>query len=104
MVTPIAPAGPPCIRTSIHHATGTNTVHALTRRVHMHQAVSIGEALRAAGDTAWCMWTRLVSAWTVFVPVAWWIEVRMHGGPAGAIGVTIFYLAVLAAAFLWRFH
>jgi MATE family multidrug resistance protein len=66
--------------------------------------LTIGEALRAAGDTAWCMWTRLVSAWTVFVPVAWWAVVRMHGGPAGAIGVTIFYLAVLALAFLWRFR
>jgi len=66
--------------------------------------LTIGEALRAAGDTAWCMWTRLVSAWTVFVPVAWWAITVLHGGPLAAIGVTIFYLAVLAAAFLWRFR
>jgi len=66
--------------------------------------LTIGEALRAAGDTAWCMWARLLSAWTVFVPVAWWAVTLRHGGPLAAIGVTIFYLAVLAAAFLWRFR
>jgi MATE family multidrug resistance protein len=66
--------------------------------------LTIGEALRAAGDTAWCMWARLLSAWTVFVPVAWWVITVRHGGPLAAIGVTIFYLAVLAAAFLWRFR
>jgi len=65
--------------------------------------LTIGEALRAAGDTAWCMWARLLSAWTVFVPVAWWAITLRHGGPLAAIGVTIFYLAVLACAFLWRF-
>jgi len=66
--------------------------------------LTIGETLRAAGDTAWCMWARLLSAWTVFVPVAWWAVTLRHGGPMAAIGVTIFYLAVLACAFLWRFR
>jgi MATE family multidrug resistance protein len=66
--------------------------------------LTVGEALRAAGDTAWCMWTRLVSAWIVFVPVAWWAVTLRHGGPAAAIGVTVFYLAVLASAFVWRFR
>ncbi len=66
--------------------------------------LTIGEALRAAGDTAWCMWTRLVSAWTVFVPIAWWAVTVRGGGPSAAIGVTVFYLAVLAMAFVWRFR
>jgi MATE family, multidrug efflux pump len=66
--------------------------------------LTVGEALRAAGDTAWCMWARLLAAWTVFVPVAWWAVTLRHGGPLAAIGVTIFYLAVLACAFLWRFR
>src|SRR5262249_50626836 len=44
--------------------------------------LTIGEALRAAGDTAWCMWVRLVSAWTIFVPVAWWAVTLRHGGPS----------------------
>src|SRR5262249_47595121 len=56
--------------------------------------LTVGEALRAAGDTAWCMWTRLVSAWTVFVPIAWYAVTVRGGGPAAAIGVTIFYVAV----------
>ena len=66
--------------------------------------LTVGEALRAAGDTAWCMWMRLVSAWTVFVPIAWWVVTVRGGGPSAAIGVTVFYLAVLALAFLWRFR
>jgi len=66
--------------------------------------LTIGEALRAAGDTAWCMWARLLSAWTIFLPVAWWAVTTLHGGPAAAIGVIVFYLAVLATAFLWRFR
>jgi MATE family multidrug resistance protein len=65
--------------------------------------LTIGEALRAAGDTAWCMWTRLVAAWTIFVPVAWWVVSVRGGGPVATIGVVVFYLAVLALAFLWRF-
>jgi MATE family multidrug resistance protein len=66
--------------------------------------LTIGEALRAAGDTAWCMWTRLVSAWTIFVPVAWYVVSVRGGGSSAAIGVTVFYIAVLAAAFVWRFR
>jgi MATE family multidrug resistance protein len=65
--------------------------------------LTVGEALRAAGDTAWCMWMRLVSAWTVFVPVAWYVVTVRGGGPAAVVGVTVFYVALLALAFLWRF-
>ncbi len=66
--------------------------------------LTVGEALRAAGDTTWCMWMRLASAWTVFVPVAWWVVNVRGGGPSAAIGVTVFYIAVLAMAFIWRFR
>lgn len=65
--------------------------------------MTIGEALRAAGDTAWCMWTRLAAAWTIFLPVAWWAVSVRGGGPVATIGVIVFYLAILALAFLWRF-
>jgi len=65
--------------------------------------LTIGEALRAAGDTAWCMWTRLVAAWSIFLPVAWWAVSVRGGGPVATIAVIVFYLAVLALAFLWRF-
>jgi len=40
----------------------------------------------------------------VFVPVAWWAVTTLHGGPLAAIGVIVFYLGVLATAFLWRFR
>jgi len=66
--------------------------------------LSIGEALRAAGDTAWCMWARLAAAWTLFLPVAWWAVTVRGGGPTTVIAVIVFYLAVLAVAFVWRFR
>lgn len=65
--------------------------------------LTIGEALRAAGDTAWCLWARLVIAWCVFLPVGWFAIVRLHAGPNGAMWCVVFYLAVLAAALAWRF-
>ncbi len=65
--------------------------------------ITIGEALRGAGDTAWCMWARLGIAWLLFVPVAWWWVGAHGGGPLAAIGAVVIYLAVLAMAFVWRF-
>jgi MATE family multidrug resistance protein len=65
--------------------------------------ITVGETLRAAGDTAWCMWARLAAAWLLFVPVAWWTVTVRGGGPVAVIGVVVFYLAVLGAAFVWRF-
>lgn len=65
--------------------------------------ITVGEALRAAGDTAWCMWARLACAWLIFVPVAWWTVTVKGGGPVAVIGVVVFYLAVLSVAFVWRF-
>ena len=65
--------------------------------------ITVGEALRAAGDTAWCMWARLGTAWLLFVPAAWWMVTVKHGGPVAVIGVIVFYLAVLGMAFVWRF-
>lgn len=65
--------------------------------------ITVGEALRAAGDTAWCMWARLAAAWLLFVPVAWWTVTVKGGGLVAVIGVVVFYLAVLGVAFVWRF-
>jgi MATE family multidrug resistance protein len=65
--------------------------------------LTIGEALRAAGDTAWCMWTRLAAAWAIFLPVAWWFVAVRGGGPVASIAVIVFYIAMIAIAFLWRF-
>ena len=66
--------------------------------------LTIGEALRAAGDTAWCMWVRLLSAWFLFLPLAWWWVTVRGGGPTAAIGAIVVYLALLGLAFVWRFR
>lgn len=66
--------------------------------------LTVGEALRAAGDTAWCMWARLVAAWALFLPASWLLITRFGGGPAMVMVCVIGYLAILAAALLWRFQ
>ena len=66
--------------------------------------ITVGEALRAAGDTAWCMWARLVLAWALFMPLAWYTVNVRGGGALTAIGCIIVYTALLAAMLVWRFR
>jgi MATE family multidrug resistance protein len=66
-------------------------------------SITLSEALRAAGDTAWCMWARVVLAWVFFVPLAWYAVEHLGVGPVGAIACFIAYLAALAAVLWWRF-
>lgn len=66
--------------------------------------ITLGEALRAAGDTAWCMWARLAVAWLVFVPGAYWLVNVRDGGPPAVMWCMVAYLACLAAALGWRFR
>lgn len=66
--------------------------------------ITVGEALRAAGDTAWCMWARLVAGWVVFVPLAWYMVSVRGGGALTAIGCIIVYIALLAGVLSWRFR
>ena len=66
--------------------------------------ITVGEALRAAGDTAWCMWARLVAGWVVFVPLAWFLVNVRGGGALTAIGCIIVYIALLAGVLTWRFR
>ncbi len=62
------------------------------------------EALRAAGDTAFPMWARVVVAWLVFAPGSW-ITVRLLGGGAAtAVGWFVVYLCGLALVLLVRFR
>jgi MATE family multidrug resistance protein len=65
--------------------------------------MTLGEALRAAGDTAWCMMARIVLAWLVFTPLAWTAVLYLGGGVGTVMVSLIAYLAVLAAALGWRF-
>lgn len=65
--------------------------------------MTLSEALRAAGDTTWCMWTRIVIAWLVFTPIAWSLVLYLHGGVVTVMASLIGYLALLSGAFALRF-
>lgn len=66
-------------------------------------AMTFGEALRAAGDTAWCMWARVVLAWFVFTPAAW-LSVRIwHGGINAVVAAMVGYLLLLSLTLAARF-
>jgi MATE family multidrug resistance protein len=65
--------------------------------------MTLSEALRAAGDTAWCMAARIVLAWFVFTPVAWALVFHAGGGVRTVMATLIGYIALLAAVFAVRF-
>lgn len=67
-------------------------------------AMSLGEALRAAGDTAWSMWVRMGLAWVAFVPGGWLAVHVLDGGPVAAVLCIVAYIGVLAAVFAYRFY
>lgn len=66
-------------------------------------ATTLAETLRAAGDTAFTMWSRIVLGWALFVPGSW-ITVRTLGhGDVAAVAWVVLYLAALAGTLWWRF-
>lgn len=66
-------------------------------------SMTLAETLRAAGDTFWTAAARLLLAWAVFVPTAFLVVERWHGGPIGAMVCLAGYLALLALALALRF-
>lgn len=65
---------------------------------------TLSETLRAAGDTAFCLWARVVLAWTIFVPGAL-ISVRwLGGGDLSAMLWLVLYMALLALTLALRFR
>lgn len=66
-------------------------------------AMTIGETLRAAGDTAWPMWARIVLAWGLFFPGGWYTVVHLGGGVAVTMSWVVGYLALLAGVLTFRF-
>jgi MATE family multidrug resistance protein len=66
--------------------------------------MTLSEALRAAGDTAWTAAVRLTVAWLVFVPSAYLVVSRWHGGPDGAMLCLVGYIALQAGLLAWRFR
>jgi MATE family multidrug resistance protein len=65
--------------------------------------LTIGEALRAAGDTVWCMWARIVLAWLVFTPSAWFAVFVMGGGVTTVMTALVAYVALLSLTLSLRF-
>ena len=66
--------------------------------------ITLSETLRAAGDTVWTAVARLVLAWAVFLPAGFYVVRELDGGALGAMGCIVGYLALLAAAFAYRFR
>lgn len=67
-------------------------------------AITLSETLRAAGDTAWTLWARIVLAWIVFVPASLLAVYVFGGGHVAAMLCVAGYIAVLAVVFYWRFR
>jgi multidrug resistance protein, MATE family len=67
-------------------------------------AMTFGEALRSAGDTAWTLWARLAIAWAVFIP-AGFISVKvLDGGHVAAMLCMVLYLALMGVVLMLRFR
>jgi multidrug resistance protein, MATE family len=66
-------------------------------------AMTVGETLRAAGDTAWPMWARIFLAWGLFFPGAWYTVVYLDGGVGVTMAWVVGYLALLAGLLTYRF-
>jgi multidrug resistance protein, MATE family len=66
--------------------------------------LTLSETLRAAGDTFWTAAARVVLAWFVFTPVAFLVVSVLDGGAVGAMLCLVGYIAILAAAFSYRFR
>ena len=66
--------------------------------------VTLGEALRAAGDTAFTLWARIGVAWVFFVPGAYICVALLGWGDLGAVAWLIAYITLLAGALYLRFQ
>lgn len=65
--------------------------------------ITLSEALRAAGDTSWCMWARIALAWLVFTPAATFTVIVLGGRVISVMVALTLYIAVLAAVLAYRF-
>lgn len=65
--------------------------------------MTTSEALRAAGDTAWCMGARIVLAWALFTPLSWTAVLVFEGGVPTVMGALVIYVAALSLTLALRF-
>ncbi len=66
--------------------------------------MTLSEALRAAGDTAWVLWARVGLAWAVWLPLSLWIVYGLQGGPPAVTACMVVYFVALTVAVAWRFR
>lgn len=66
--------------------------------------MTLSEALRAAGDTAWVLWARLGLAWIVWLPLSLWVVHGQGAGPPAATACMLVYFVTLTVAVGWRFR
>jgi MATE family multidrug resistance protein len=67
-------------------------------------AATLGESLRAAGDTVFAMWARTVLAWLFFAPASYVTVAHLGWGDGGAVFWLVAYLALLAVVLALRFQ
>ena len=67
-------------------------------------AMTLSEALRAAGDTAWTLYARIVLAWAVFMPASIISVMVLGGGPVAALLCIAGYVGLLALVLFLRFR
>jgi MATE family multidrug resistance protein len=65
--------------------------------------LTLSEALRAAGDTTWCMVARIILAWCFFVPGAWLAVIVYEGGVNALMVALVGYIGLLAVVLCFRF-
>lgn len=63
--------------------------------------ISLSESLRAAGDTTFTMWARLIIAWSFFLPASFVTVTWLGLGEVAAVLCIVVYMAILATV-LWR--
>jgi MATE family multidrug resistance protein len=66
-------------------------------------AMTFAEALRAAGDTAWCLVARWALAWVAFIPAASAAVFVFHRGVLTVMSSLVAYLVCLAVVLSARF-
>ncbi|HSC89371.1 MAG TPA: MATE family efflux transporter [Polyangiaceae bacterium] len=65
--------------------------------------ITLTEALRSAGDTAWPMGARIALAWGLFTPLSWVAVFHWGGGIATIMLSIVLYIAALAVLLWFRF-
>lgn len=66
--------------------------------------MTLSEALRAAGDTAWSLWARLGTGWFLWLPLTYVVVKIYNGSAEDAIWCMVVDFVALTLALCWRFR